>query len=635
MRITTVSRIAGGALAAGILVIVGSGWLALQELRVNGPIYQRIAAGKDLIANVVPPSAYIIEAFLEATVIIKEPWTFEPGRKRLKLLRREYEERHAFWSKQELAPALRNQLLKAAHEPANYFWQTVEDSFLPAIDKGNAEAAGDAYLQLAETYRAHRNAIDEVVRLARQKNSELELSATERERAILATMAILTAIVVAFIVACMLGTTSWVVGAIVRMQDAMRRLAGGDLEAPVPCLDRKDEIGQMAGAVQVFHDNAMERNKLNREARLLSELNEWLQSCKSLDELYQMVGEFLSRLLPGCAGTLYVYANSRDVLETARVWNGGQSTTAIQPDDCWGLRRGRTYAYGESEVGFPCAHVSSADVGDYCCIPILAHGETIGMLHLEFVSEHGKHDETCPKESVAERRRLGLVCAEQISLAIANVKLRDQLRDQSIRDALTGMFNRRYLLETCRREFSRAARAGQSVSILSIDVDHFKKFNDNHGHDAGDTVLRAVGDLMKNSFRDEDVPCRFGGEEFVVLLPGATAEVAAQKAEELRGRVEALIVRYVEANLPRITISIGVAAFPCSGDSPQAVLKAADEALYRAKDAGRNRVELSASAEASPQAPPVPIVAMRRALSANFPSQSQPSEDIASLVTAA
>jgi methyl-accepting chemotaxis protein len=409
MRITTLSRLAGGALAGGILLIVGSGWLALQELRVNGPIYQRIATGKDLIADVVPPSAYIIEAFLEATVIAKEPWTFEPGRKRLKTLRRQYAERQAFWSRQEVAPALRDQLIKAAHTPANSFWQTVEDSFLPAMEKGNAEAANDAYLQMSEAFRAHRSAIDEVVRLARQNNVQLELAATDRERAILTDIAIFTGLVFLFIAACMIGATSWVVGAIVRMQDAMRRLAGGNLDTPVPCLDRKDEIGLMAGAVQVFHDNALERNKLNREAKLLSELNEWLQSCKSLDELYQMVGEFVSRLLPGCAGTLYIYANSRDVLEAARVWNGAGTASAIQPDDCWGLRRGRMYTYGEGEIHFPCAHVTSADTADYCCIPILAHGETIGMLHLEFVSADCKRGEPHSAVGIAEQRRLGLV----------------------------------------------------------------------------------------------------------------------------------------------------------------------------------------------------------------------------------
>ncbi|KAB2915521.1 MAG: diguanylate cyclase [Hyphomicrobiaceae bacterium] len=592
MRITALSRIAGAAIAAGIMVIVGTGWLAMRELSVNGPIYQRIAAGKDLIANVVPPPAYIIEAFLEATTIIKEPWTYEPGRKRLAKLRKEYDERHEFWSRQALAPALRSQFLKAAHEPAKYFWEIVDDSFLPAIQAGNSEAASDAYLQMVEAYRAHRSAIDEVITLAKRSNAGLEHLATEREHTILATMAILTALVVAFVVACILGTISWVVGPIVRMQEAMRRLAGGDLKVSIPSLHRRDEIGDMAGAVQVFHTSAVERSTMNREARLLSQLNEWLQSCKSLEELYRMVGEFLSKLLPGCAGHLYIYANSRDILESATAWNGAHSAPAIHPDDCWGLRRGRTYTFGENEIDFPCAHVETA-TSDYCCIPILAHGDTIGLLHLEFGRGHGANASHPCTDAISEQRRLGLVCAEHISLAIANVKLRDQLRDQSIRDALTGLYNRRYLLETCRREFSRAARSGQSVSLFSIDVDHFKKYNDNHGHDAGDTVLRAVGDCLKSSFRDEDVPCRFGGEEFVVVLPGAGADAAARKAEELRSKVESLVVRYVDGNLPRITISIGVAVFPHCGDNPQAVLKAADEALYRAKEEGRNRVVLS------------------------------------------
>lgn len=371
------------------------------------------------------------------------------------------------------------------------------------------------------------------------------------------------------------------------MKKSMLKLAEGDLNVHVEGAQRGDEIGEMAQAVQVFHATSVEREKLNREARLLSQLNEWLQSCKSLDELYQMVGQFLSKLLPDCAGSLYIYANSRDVLDSAKVWNGGLTTTAMHPDDCWGLRRGRMYTFGENEIDFPCTHVGSAAHGHYCCIPILAHGETIGLLHLATAAKD------LPKETIAEHRRLGLVCAEQISLAIANAKLRDQLRDQSIRDALTGMFNRRYMLETSRREFARAGRSGQSVSILSMDIDHFKKFNDNHGHDAGDTVLRAVADTLKANFQDEDVVCRFGGEEFVAILPGAPTEVAAQRAEEVRAKIETMVVRYVDGNLPRVTISIGVASLPQSGANFQAVMKAADEALYRAKDGGRNQVQTS------------------------------------------
>jgi diguanylate cyclase (GGDEF)-like protein len=412
---------------------------------------------------------------------------------------------------------------------------------------------------------------------------------------------------------------------LLRTRDSMLRLAQGDLDINVDGRPRAAEIAEMAQAVEVFHATSVERHKLNRETQLLADLNEWLQSCNSLGELYQMVAEFLGRLLPGCAGSLYIYANSRDVLESAKAWNGGKMMPAMHPEDCWGLRRGRPYTYGENEISFLCAHAAPSSSGEYCCIPILAHGETIGLLHLQFSRDDQANGESPSKEAVAEQRRLGLICAEQISLAIANVKLRDELRDQSIRDALTGLYNRRYMMETCSREFSRAERAGQSVSVLSIDIDHFKKYNDNHGHDAGDMVLRAVGTCLENLFRNEDVPCRFGGEEFVVLLPGADSDTAARRAEQLRSKVEALVVRYVEKSLPRVTVSIGVAAFPEAGDFPDVVLKAADEALYRAKESGRNRVELSSPGTADSEVAPSRPVAMQRALAARFyvPAEAQ------------
>jgi diguanylate cyclase (GGDEF)-like protein len=184
------------------------------------------------------------------------------------------------------------------------------------------------------------------------------------------------------------------------------------------------------------------------------------------------------------------------------------------------------------------------------------------------------------------------------------------------------MYNRRYMLETCRREFSRAVRSGQSVGILSIDVDHFKKFNDNHGHDAGDMVLRAIADCLQANFRDEDVACRFGGEEFIVLLAGAPAHVAFDKAEDIRKKIEGVVVRYLDANLPRITISIGVAAFPQAGNNPQAVMKAADEALYRAKDDGRNCVRLAAAHRGATDTDSNAVATTKGILATNFVQQS-------------
>ena len=394
---------------------------------------------------------------------------------------------------------------------------------------------------------------------------------------------------------------------LLRLKDQMLRLAQGDLDSVPDQRQRAVEIADMGQAVEVFRRDLIDRQRLTRDTNRLSTLNEWLHSCNSLDELYDMVSMFLVKMLPECAGNLFIYANSRDVLECVKIWNGGKMTPAIHPEDCWGLRRGRPYIFGESEIEFPCAHAEAPGIEAYCCIPILAHGETIGLLYLEFrPSERAERTAERPRVEAADlsaQRRLGIVCAGQISLAIANVKLRDQLRDQSIRDPLTGLFNRRYLMETGRREFARAARSGQSVSVLSIDVDNFKKYNDNHGHDAGDTVLRAIGNCLETLFRSEDVPCRFGGEEFLVMLPGATIDVAARRAELLRGKVEGLVVRYMNQDLPRITMSIGVAAFPAAGDTAEAVMRVADEALYRAKTNGRNRVE-TASVSGGDSKPP-------------------------------
>jgi diguanylate cyclase (GGDEF)-like protein len=329
------------------------------------------------------------------------------------------------------------------------------------------------------------------------------------------------------------------------------------------------------------------------EARLLAELNEWLQSSRSLDELYRMVATFVSKLVPTCSGQLYIYSSSRDVLDGVATWNGGTLESAIHADDRWGLRRGRTYHYGTNEIDFICQHVSADQSHRYCCIPILAHGETIGLLHM--ADTHARHEDAASPDQY-DQRRLISVCAEHISLAIANVRLREQLRDQSIRDSLTGLFNRRYMLETLRREIGRATRKNEQIGLLSIDVDFFKRFNDNHGHDAGDTVLRVVAERMTALFRDDDIVCRHGGEEFVILLPGATTPTVLERAEVLRAAIEKTVVRYGEDRLPPITVSVGVAVFPADGRSPHELLKVADDALYRAKAAGRNRVEISGPA---------------------------------------
>jgi diguanylate cyclase (GGDEF)-like protein len=180
--------------------------------------------------------------------------------------------------------------------------------------------------------------------------------------------------------------------------------------------------------------------------------------------------------------------------------------------------------------------------------------------------------------------------AEQVGLALGNLRLMETLRGQSIRDSLTGLYNRRYLEESLAREIDRARRRGIPVAVLMLDVDHFKRFNDTHGHEAGDAVLANVGEVLKRLSRGEDVACRYGGEEFVLVLPECPTDVASRRAEEIREAVRQLPLRVRGDSIEGITVSIGVAGFPDHGDDGPTVVAAADAALYRAKAEGRDRV---------------------------------------------
>ncbi len=193
--------------------------------------------------------------------------------------------------------------------------------------------------------------------------------------------------------------------------------------------------------------------------------------------------------------------------------------------------------------------------------------------------------------------------AQQVSLSLANIQLREALRNQSIRDCLTGLYNRRYLDETLERETRRAVRSAQGLGVLMLDLDHFKNFNDTYGHDAGDTVLRETASFLLKSVRAEDFVCRFGGEEFVIILPGADLQTSQARAERIRSKLRELTVLHQGKSLGRITVSIGVAEVPLHGTCPKELIEAADAALYRAKKEGRDRVVLADTESAAKSQP--------------------------------
>jgi len=200
------------------------------------------------------------------------------------------------------------------------------------------------------------------------------------------------------------------------------------------------------------------------------------------------------------------------------------------------------------------------------------------------------------RKSMESRARLVSMAADNLAMALVSLKLREALRSRSVRDPLTQLFNRRYLDETLVRELSRCKRSGQELGVIMVDIDHFKKYNDTHGHDAGDFVLVGIAELVRSKLRVEDVACRFGGEELVLVMPGASKEAAAGRAESMREATERHEFVYKGKSLVGVTVSLGVANYPADGDTPAALMKAADSALYLAKDSGRNRVVVAGGA---------------------------------------
>ena len=188
------------------------------------------------------------------------------------------------------------------------------------------------------------------------------------------------------------------------------------------------------------------------------------------------------------------------------------------------------------------------------------------------------------------KQQIAIAIADSIGLALANLKLRIFLREQSIRDPLTGLFNRRYLEETLEREFHRAMRLQRPVGVIMLDLDHFKRFNDTYGHEAGDILLRTLGNFLKQHLRGGDIACRYGGEEFALILPEVSLENVRLRAEELREGTKHLNVEYNGKVLAALSMSLGIAMFPEHGATSQRVLNAADGALYEAKRKGRDRI---------------------------------------------
>jgi diguanylate cyclase (GGDEF)-like protein len=419
-----------------------------------------------------------------------------------------------------------------------------------------------------------------------------------------------------------------VVAPIQSLRNAALQFGQGKLDTRIVRYS-KDELGELAGSFNSMADNLTalmaERKQVqeelssanlrlkssmgelesrNRAAGALSEMADLLQSCFTLQEASRVITSSAQRLFPEVSGMLMVFSASRNILEAVATWGPNPSKERVfGPNDCWALRRGRLHHSSSDEGSVRCAHLGAESLLIGLCTPLMAHGETLGILCLvRDANEAARRPDGTPAFNV----QLAVSVAEQAGLSFANLKLREKLRYQSIRDPLTGLFNRRYLDESLERELPRAVRTHRGLGIIMVDVDKFKRFNDMFGHDAGDTVLRELGDYLAKFIRRGDLACRYGGEEFTLVLPEASLEDTRRRAEELRIAFQQMSIKHRDVVLGKVTLSLGVAAFPEHGSTPEDLMAAADGALLRAKEEGRNRVlvaQLSTNAADQPTQP--------------------------------
>jgi diguanylate cyclase (GGDEF)-like protein len=334
---------------------------------------------------------------------------------------------------------------------------------------------------------------------------------------------------------------------------------------------------QLAKTVKALEEQA-------RESALLTSARDELQLCVDVQQVYDAATRNFSQLLPGTSGCLAIINNTRQIVEVVSNWGAMNMQDFSPPESCCGLRSGqpRWRLPGLSEIH--CTHFVGGDAPQrYLCKPIVAHGNTLGILHVQCQDEEAVK---LVSESAGSVRHMVQITAN----TVATLNLQTKLESQSIHDSLTGLFNRRFLEVSLEREILRAARRKQVLTVLMLDSDHFKRFNDEFGHAAGDAALKALAEIFRNSIRADDIACRYGGEEFTIILPDVNPELACERAESIRQAVENMRITNGKETYSGFTISIGVAFYPSDGDSADSLLQKADIALYRAKRNGRNQV---------------------------------------------
>jgi len=315
------------------------------------------------------------------------------------------------------------------------------------------------------------------------------------------------------------------------------------------------------------------------QMELFSKMEESLEKCRSENEIGKTCEQYLLVLFPEFSGGIFILSGASNRMEILARWGSLTKIKGILRENCKAVENSAPYIGHGAERCQHCPDPSKF----YICIPLQTSFEFYGILHLELTFEFLKE-----KEFMLSQKAFMVRIASDVSIALSRARYVERLKIQSTQDSLTGLFNRLYLENYFKIELA-ASSLTTTMAVVMIDIDFFKKINDTYGHKIGDDVLQQFGEFLKQNVRGSDFACRYGGEEFILILPGSTLEVAQKRAEKIRAGVKLID----NDKIPKITISAGIAVFPGQGDTQEAVIEAADKAMYQAKREGRDRVCVS------------------------------------------
>ncbi|MEH2303161.1 MAG: diguanylate cyclase [Nostoc sp.] len=328
-----------------------------------------------------------------------------------------------------------------------------------------------------------------------------------------------------------------------------------------------------------LEEKTLELEAKKRELIYLSDMADMLYSCEFEDEVYQVVALTCSKLFPNMSGCINIIANSKNYVQINSTWGSQRSSKEVfSLSDCWALRRGKLNLFSPCNAGLMCSHLIPPVSGAHLCVPLFGQGEVIGILHINALEEISR-----------EEQQITEIIARTLGIALNNLSIKQRLTYDSLRDGMTQLFNQSYMQNITEQRLAEAERSGQPLSVIFLDIDNFKSYNSHYGHMTANIVLQELAKLLLKSIRSFDIACRWGGEEFVIVMPNMMLETLRKRVEQLRVDVEQMQLKDGDQILKSITASFGIAVSE-PGITVKDFLNRANQAMLEAKRTGKNRI---------------------------------------------